>query len=78
MSVNCSNKLLLALIGWLNREVDPVQEFPLSDFNKLKHELRPCDVLLIEGRKRISRIIKLITQTSWSHSALYIGRLQDI
>ena len=78
MSIKCSNKFLTAFFHWLNQEVEPLQKFPLSDFNKLKHELHPCDVLLIEGRKRISRIIKLITQTSWSHSALYIGRLHDI
>jgi hypothetical protein len=78
MKVNCSNKLLTAFIHWLNKEIEPIRIFPLSDFNKLKYELRPCDVLLIEGRKRISQMIKLITQTSWSHAALYIGRLIDI
>lgn len=78
MSIKCSNKLLVAFIHWLNQEVEPIRKFPLSDFNKLKYELQPCDVLLIEGRNRISQIIKLITQTSWSHSALYIGRLHDI
>ncbi|MES2141831.1 MAG: YiiX/YebB-like N1pC/P60 family cysteine hydrolase [Pseudomonadota bacterium] len=78
MKINCSNKLLGAFIHWLNQEVEPIQRFPLSDFNKLKYEIYPCDVLLIEGRKRISQIIKLITKTSWSHAALYIGRLYDI
>jgi hypothetical protein len=78
MKVNCSNKLLNAFIRWLNRDIEPIRAFPLSDFNKLKYELHPCDVLLIEGRKRISQLIKLVTQTSWSHAALYIGRLYDI
>ncbi|MDQ8039142.1 MAG: YiiX/YebB-like N1pC/P60 family cysteine hydrolase [Rickettsiella sp.] len=78
MKVKCSNRILNTFIHWLNQEVEPIRTFPLSDFNKLKHELRPCDVLLIEGRKRISQIIKLITQTSWSHAALYIGRIYDI
>ncbi len=32
----------------------------------------------MEGRNRISRIIKQITYSTWSHSALYIGRLYDI
>jgi hypothetical protein len=78
MQVNCSNKLLTVFIRWLNKEVELPRRFPLSDFNKLKHELRPCDLLLIEGRKRISKMIKLVTQTAWSHAALYIGRLYDI
>jgi hypothetical protein len=70
--------LTTIFVNWFNKEVEPIRKFRLSDFNKLKYEVQPCDVLLIEGRKRISRIIKLITQTSWSHSALYIGRLMDI
>lgn len=78
MKVNRSNKLLNVLVHWLNQEVKPIRKFPLSDFNILKHKIHPCDVLLIEGRKRISQMIKLITQTSWSHAALYIGRLSNI
>lgn len=50
----------------------------LSDFERLRYEVRPCDVLLIEGRSRVSEVIKTITQSSWSHAALYIGRMHDI
>ncbi|BAO44662.1 YiiX/YebB-like N1pC/P60 family cysteine hydrolase [Thiolapillus brandeum] len=62
---------------WLTRD-GPLPETPLCDFNRLRFELRPCDVLLVEGRSRVSEVIKLITQSPWSHSALYIGRLYDI
>lgn len=50
----------------------------LCDFDRICHEVRPADVLLIEGRSRLSRIIQKITLSPWSHSALYIGRLHDI
>lgn len=50
----------------------------LCDFDRLSYEIRPCDVLLVEGRSRVSEIIKLITQSTWTHTALYIGRLHDI
>lgn len=66
-----------ACIAWLNKE-RPVEGLPLCDFERIRYELRPCDVLLIEGRSRVSEIIQNITQSSWSHSALYIGRLHDI
>ena len=52
--------------------------FPLSDYEKIRYELKPCDVLLVEGTSRVSEIIKLITQSPWSHAALYLGRLHDI
>jgi len=50
----------------------------LSDYNRICQELRVADVLLIEGRSRASAIIKHVTQSPWSHAALYIGRLGDI
>ncbi len=39
----------------------------------LRRALQPCDVLLIEGNTRISSAIKFLTQSTWSHAALYIG-----
>lgn len=48
------------------------------DFDRLSFEIRPCDVLLVEGRARISQVIKANTHSQWTHSALYIGRLHDI
>ena len=35
--------------------------------------IRPGDVLLIEGDTRISTAIKYLTQSTWSHAALYVG-----
>ena len=39
--------------------------------------LRPGDVLLVEGRSRISAAIKYLTQSTWSHAALYVGARGD-
>ena len=44
-----------------------------NDFNRLKKVIRKGDVLLVEGDQRVSAIIKYLTQSSWSHAALYIG-----
>ena len=35
--------------------------------------LRPGDVLLVEGNTRISTAIKYLTQSTWSHAALFVG-----
>ena len=51
---------------------------PLSDFDRLRYEIRPGDVILVEGRSPISEIIKTITLSNWTHSAIYIGRLHNI
>lgn len=35
--------------------------------------LQPGDVLLVEGQSRISSAIKYLTQSTWSHAALFVG-----
>ena len=35
--------------------------------------LQPGDVLLVEGNTRIATAIKYLTQSTWSHAALYVG-----
>lgn len=65
------------IIDWLIHEGGP-SGVPQCDFERLSFEIRPCDVLLVEGRARVSEVIKTITQSQWTHSALYLGRLHDI
>lgn len=64
-------------IAWITKDREII-DYPLCDFERIRYELRPCDVLLMEGRNHISDVIKFITQSSWSHAALYIGRIHDI
>lgn len=37
--------------------------------------IQPGDVLLVEGTSRVSRAIKYLTQSTWSHAALCVGEL---
>lgn len=69
--------LTTPILQWLQHK-PPSQSQHLCDFERIRHEIKPCDVLLIEGRSRVSEVIKLITQSPWSHAALYIGRVHDI
>lgn len=69
--------LAKSITNWMTYE-RPHQEFPLCDFERMRYELRSGDVILVEGRSRVSEVIKQITQSPWSHSCLYIGKLHDI
>jgi hypothetical protein len=71
------NWLRSAIVDWLKYK-KPNAATPLSNFERIRHEIRACDVLLVEGRSRVSEVIKLVTQSNWSHAVLYIGRLHDI
>lgn len=62
-----------ALARWLERESAAFQPYTPSDFETLSTTLRVGDVLLVEGRAQISTAIKYLTQSTWSHAALYVG-----
>lgn len=65
------------LTEWLISDVQKASK-TLCDFERIRHELKPCDVVLVEGRSRVSQVIKQITYSPWSHAMLYIGRIHDI
>lgn len=46
---------------------------PAPDPAQLASCLRPADVLLVEGDTRFSAGIKYLTQSTWSHAALFVG-----
>src|SRR5579872_588654 len=69
---------LIEKVGiWLTKNERPHRAY-LCDFDQIEREIKPGDVILIEGRNRASRIIQQVTLSPWSHAALYIGRLGDI
>jgi len=77
MTKPLTERLVQSLIHWLMKE-EPTDTMPLSDFERLRYEIRPCDILLVEGLSRVSNVIRAITQSPWTHSMIYIGRLHDI
>ena len=64
-------------VKWLTHERANFQT-PLTNFERLRYELRSGDVLLVEGRSNVAEIIKTVTQSMWTHSLFYIGRLHDV
>jgi len=62
-----------ALGRWLSREHHVHSTSPPPSQAALAATLRPGDVLLVEGRTRVSVAIKYLTQSTWSHAALYVG-----
>lgn len=43
----------------------------------LASAIQPGDVLLVDGNRRVSVAIKYLTQSTWSHAALYVGPQGD-
>ncbi|MEO0542238.1 MAG: YiiX/YebB-like N1pC/P60 family cysteine hydrolase [Pseudomonadota bacterium] len=57
----------------LETETSGYKPYTPSDPQTLYRTLRPGDVLLVEGNRKISAAIKYLTQSTWSHAALYVG-----
>jgi hypothetical protein len=63
--------------GWIAAMLDrPIKGYEPStppDAEALARALRPADVILVEGNSRVSAVIKYLTQSTWSHAAMYVG-----
>jgi len=61
------------LVDFLNHPAAHYERRGENDVDSLLRHVAKGDVLLVEGEQRISRVIKLLTHSTWSHSAIYIG-----
>ncbi len=66
-----------ALARFLSRERPQEISTATTRPDLLFDALEPGDVLLVEGTSRISGAIKYLTQSTWSHAALYVGDAID-
>ncbi|MCL7942610.1 YiiX/YebB-like N1pC/P60 family cysteine hydrolase [Marinobacter sp. ATCH36] len=66
------NWLSRRLAAYLSKQVTR-HSVRTSTWEALEKSLQPGDVLLVEGNTRISAAIKFLTQSTWSHAALYLG-----
>jgi len=62
-----------ALARYLSAPRDQEAHPATSPLGLLEACLQPGDVLLVEGTSRFSTAIKYLTQSTWSHAALYTG-----
>ena len=61
------------LIGYLNAPSRHYHSFSTTTSQSLRAVLKRGDVLLVEGDQRFSTAVKYLTQSTWSHAAMYVG-----
>jgi hypothetical protein len=66
-----------AIARYLDEPAHGYEPYTPTDLDVLRATLKPGDVLLIEGNNHISGVIKYLTQSTWSHAALYVGPIGD-
>jgi hypothetical protein len=70
--LGCMGRCITARLRQPLRGYEP---FAPCDAIALRRILRAADVILVDGNQRISSAIKYLTQSTWSHAALYIGEV---
>jgi hypothetical protein len=61
------------IIDFLTEPLPHYQRFVWNDPQALRRHILKGDVLLVDGDNRASHVIKYLTQSCWSHAALYVG-----
>jgi hypothetical protein len=61
------------ILRYLDTPTHRYAPFFAPPISVLRQCLEPGDILLIEGNTRLSATIKYLTQSTWSHAALYVG-----
>lgn len=64
-----------AIAHFIQQETKGYARLPDTGTNHFERVIRPCDVLLVEGNQRVSGAIKYLTQSTWSHAAMYVGNV---
>lgn len=65
------------VVWYLNQPSREYQPFSVMPPEQLEKCLQQGDILLVEGNRRISSIIKYLTQSTWSHAAVYVGSILE-
>jgi hypothetical protein len=61
------------IIHYLSEPTARYAPFFAPDPDVFRSALKPGDIILIEGNSRVAAVIKFLTQSTWSHAALYLG-----
>lgn len=61
------------IVDYLTEPLPHYEQRARNDLESLRRHVRKGDVILVEGDQRVSAIIRYLTQSSWSHSAIYVG-----
>ena len=71
-------KITALLVRYLTGKVRNYEPFAISTPESLASVLQVGDVILVEGNQRFSTAVKYLTQSTWSHAAIYIGQASGL
>ena len=66
------------IAGWIDCPCPGYEPQTSTAPSDLRDALQPGDVLLVEGNSSVATAIKYLTQSSWSHAALFVGSAAEV
>ena len=69
-------RLVATFTAWLDRNVE-ADGPPATDLQHVLESIRAGDVVLVAGRTRMSRFIRILSGCPWTHVALCLGRSEE-
>lgn len=69
------DKAMRRVVAYLNQPYARYAPAVPTDIDRLACVLVPGDVLLVDGNTRFAALVKHLTQSTWSHVAMYVGPL---
>jgi hypothetical protein len=73
MPLDLRHRAIRFSTGLLTKPLGRYQRHATNDGDNLRRHIKKGDVVLVEGDQRVSEVIKYLTQSSWSHAAIYVG-----
>lgn len=73
MPLQLRQKTIRFATSLLTTPLGRYQRRAANDGDNLRRHIKKGDVVLVEGDQRVSEVIKYLTQSSWSHAAIYVG-----
>jgi Permuted papain-like amidase enzyme, YaeF/YiiX, C92 family len=74
----CKHKITDLLVRYLSAKVRNYEPFAVSTPESLESVLQVADIILVEGNQRFSTAVKYLTQSTWSHAAIYVGHADGL
>lgn len=65
------------LVKFITRPSGDYMPHSIHRSDQLASVIQPCDILLVEGDLWVSGAIKYLSQSTWSHAAMYVGDIID-
>jgi len=65
------------LASYLNQPSGASAPVVSTNLELLARSLAPGDVILVEGNTRFASLVRVLTQSTWSHVAMFVGPLES-